>query len=298
MATGGTGLTCIVNTAAGAGHGPALAAEIARLCLDIGAIAKIIMVPGPAGITAEARKAIDRGGLVLAGGGDGTVNAVASALVGTNGVLGILPLGTRNHFAKDLGLPLSLSGALRVALTGQARRVDLGEVNGQIFLNNSSIGLYPHLVIDRVAERKRGHHKCIALVLATLSCLRHPLPLLVSLRFDGADALERRTPMLLVGNNRYHIAEPRMGERDRLDAGELWMLMARRGGFAGLLGIASRALAGDPRPGDLETRSMAELWVATRRRQVMVAWDGEVTRMRTPLRYRIRPGALRVMAPS
>ena len=293
-----TGVTCIVNTASGPGHGPWLAGEIARLCAEVGTSANVVTVADGAGIASEARDALGHGHMVVAGGGDGTVNAVASALAGTSGTLGVLPLGTCNHFAKALGLPLDLRGAVRTALTGRGRTVDVGEVNGQIFLNNSSLGLYPTLVTGRVAERKRGHRKWVALAVAAVSCLRHPLPLLVSLRLDGAEALIRRTPLLFVGNNRYCMAGTHIGRRTRLDAGELWMCIAHQTRYATLLGMTARALAGHLRPADLEMRSMADLWVGTQRRNVAVAWDGEVSKMRTPLHYRIRPAALRVMAPS
>jgi len=292
-----TGLTCILNAAAGAGHGPGLAVEITRLFANVGASATVVTLVDGTGIASEARRAIGRGHVVVAGGGDGTVNAVASTLVGTGGVLGVLPLGTCNHFAKDLGLPLDLSGAVRTALTGRARVVDVGEVNERIFLNNSSIGFYPHLVTGRVAEQKQGHRKWVALAVAAVSCLRHPLPLRISLRMNGAEALVRRTPLLFIGNNRYCLTGPHMGGRTRLDAGELWMCMAHEAGYASLLGMTVRALAGHLRPGDLEMQSAADIWVGAQPRMVAVAWDGEVTQMPPPLHYRIRPAALQVMVP-
>jgi diacylglycerol kinase family enzyme len=290
-------VTCILNAAAGSGHGPDRAEEIARLCAELGTSATVVTVVSGAGIVPEARQALMHGQLILAGGGDGTVNAVASTLAGTGCVLGVLPLGTCNHFAKDLGLPLDLSGAVRVALTGRVKAVDVGDVNGQMFLNNSSLGLYPHLVTGRLAEQKQGHRKWVALAMAAVSCLRHPLPLLVGLRLDGADALVRRTPLLFVGNNRYCMTGPHMGGRTRLDAGELWMCVAYDAGYARLLGMTVRALAGHVRQTDLEMRSMADLWVGMQRREVAVARDGEITKMPTPLHYRIRPAALRVMVP-
>jgi diacylglycerol kinase family enzyme len=290
-------LTCILNAAAGSGHGPGRAAEIIRLCAELGTFARVITVGTGAEIVPEARQALMHGQLILVGGGDGTVNAVASTLAGTCCVLGVLPLGTCNHFAKDLGLPLDLSDAVRVALTGRVKAVDVGDVNGQVFLNNSSLGLYPHLVTGRLAEQKRGHRKWVAIAMAAVSCLRHPLPLLVSLRLDGADALVRRTPLLFVGNNRYCMTGQRMGGRIRLDAGELWMCVAHDAGYARLLGMTVRALAGHVRQANLEMRTIADLWVGMQRREVAVARDGEVTKMPTPLHYRIRPAALRVMVP-
>lgn len=292
-----TGVTCILNAAAGSGHGPGLGEEIARLFAEVGTSATVVTVVDGAGVTFQARQAIGRGHLIVAAGGDGTVNAVASVLAGTGGVLGLLPLGTFNHFARDLGLPLDLKGAVRTALTGRVRVVDVGEVNGQIFLNNSSLGLYPHLVRGRVAEQKQGHRNWVALAAAVISCLRHPLPLLVRLRLDGAEALVRRTPLLFVGNNRYGMTGRHMGGRTRLDTGQLWMCVVHEAGYARLLGLTLRALAGHLRPKDLDMRTMADLWIGTKQRRLEVAWDGEVTTMDAPLHYRIRPAALRVMVP-
>jgi diacylglycerol kinase family enzyme len=95
-------------------------------------------------LTALARLAIEEhGGIVVAAGGDRTINAVASALVGTDSPMGVLPLGTLNHFAKDLKIPLELESAVATMLTGRVVRIDVGEVNGHLFLNNSSLGIYP-----------------------------------------------------------------------------------------------------------------------------------------------------------
>ena len=111
---------------------------------------------------------------VIAGGGDGSIRAVASVLAGTRVPLGIIPLGTRNHFAKDLGLRLDVEGAAETIASGQARMVDLGEVNGEIFINNSSIGIYPYLIIERDRRRARdGLAKWMAMVPAFLRMLRH-----------------------------------------------------------------------------------------------------------------------------
>lgn len=293
-----TGMTCILNATAGPGHGAAASDEIGRLFAEAGAPAHVVTVRGNGGIAALAREAIGCGRVVVACGGDGTVNAAAAALVGTSGVLGVLPLGTCNHFAKDLGLPLDLAGAVRTVLTGRARAVDVGEVNGQVFLNNSSLGVYPQLVRGRKAEQKQGHCKWVALAMAAVACLRHPPPLLVlRLRVNGDEALVRRTPLLFVGNNRYGTSTLHMGGRGRLDGGQFWVCVTHEAGYAQLPGLAVRALAGHLRPQDMETRDTAEFWVETQRCRVEVAWDGEVSTMASPLHYRIRPGALRVMAP-
>lgn len=292
-----TGVTCILNTAAGPGHGQALVMEVERLFAAAGKSATVVMAEDKAGMASQVRQAVGLGHLVVAGGGDGTVNAIASTLAGTGAILGVLPLGTFNHFAKDVGLPLDLAGAIAAVVNGRVRAVDVGEVNGQMFLNNSSLGFYPQLVRNSVAEQKQGHRKWIDRAMAAVTCLRHPLPLHVRLQFEGTEALTRRTMLLFVGNNQYTMSGLRMGGRARLDDGRLWVCLAHEAGYAGLLGVLVRALAGDLRPGDLDMRDTASLRVEMARRRVEVAWDGEVTTMHPPLDYRIRPAALRVMVP-
>lgn len=297
LPTAATGVTCILNAAAGSGEMPAARERLGRLFAGSGAAARIVVAHGIDELARHAREAAGRGCTVVAGGGDGTVNAVASALAGTGALLGVLPLGTCNHFAKDLGIPLDLAGAVRTILAGRVRAVDVGEVNGQLFLNNSSLGAYPQLVQGRIAEQHRGHGKWVALAMSAAAYLRHPSPLLVHLRSDGAQVPARRTPLLFVGNNRYTLSGPRPGRRARLDTAQLWVCTTREAGDFRLLALAVRALAGHLRARDLDIRGTAEFWVETQRRQVEVAWDGEVSTMASPLHYRIRPLALRVLVP-
>ena len=111
---------------------------------------------------------------IVVGGGDGSIRTLASVLAGTDVPLGVLPLGTLNHFAKDLGIPLQVEEAAAIIAAGRTRVVDLAEVNGETFINNSSIGIYPYMVIDR--ERRRARHKLakwMAMVPAFFRMLRH-----------------------------------------------------------------------------------------------------------------------------
>ena len=105
--------------------------------------------------------------MVVAAGGDGTVNAVASALAGSDMPLGIFPLGTFNHFARDIGIPLGPEAAAKVIATGHPKRVDVGEVNDRIFVNNSSLGVYPDIVRERESLRQQGHRKWTAFTIAS-----------------------------------------------------------------------------------------------------------------------------------
>ena len=235
---------------------------------------------------------------VIAGGGDGSIRAVASVLAGTSVPLGIIPLGTRNHFAKDLGLRLDLEGAAETIASGQARMVDLGEVNGEIFINNSSIGVYPYLIIERDRRRARdGIAKWMAMVPAFLRMLRH-FPRR-RLRISAQDfARPYRTPCLFVGNNEYGMELFTFGRRHRLDAGRLWFYVVKPRTPLAFFWMAWRMSFGRINEArDLDRFELAEAEVSARAIQLSVALDGEVSFMHTPLHYRSRAQALRVIVP-
>jgi diacylglycerol kinase family enzyme len=204
-----------------------------------------------------------------------------------------------NHFAKDLGIPTDLAGAAGVVAAGHLRNVDVAEVNGLIFVNNSSIGLYPHMVVHRDRQAKLlGIGKPLATLLAALHTL-HRFPRR-RLWVQAAGRHEHyRSPCLFVGNNEYRLELPMLGKRQCLDAGELCVYVARPRRPLGLLWLALRAAFGGLNAArDLDMLRLDEVEVGSRARRLPVSRDGEVEVMRPPLRYRIRPGALRVLAPA
>ncbi|MGI8991613.1 MAG: diacylglycerol/lipid kinase family protein [Bryobacteraceae bacterium] len=241
-----------------------------------------------------ARAAVARGcDVLVAGGGDGTINAVAAALVGTDAALGILPLGTLNHFSKDLGIPPDLEAAARIVLDGEISKVDVGEVNGRIFLNNSSIGVYARLVHFREAHERRGLGKWASFALALASVFRRFPFLSVRLLVDARE-LRRTTPFLFVGNNEYKAN----GTRLHLDRGCLFLVIACREGRIALVSAAVREFFNHLRENrDFEIMQPAEFRIESPRNLLSVALDGEVHKMRTPLCYRSRPAALKVLTP-
>jgi diacylglycerol kinase family enzyme len=236
--------------------------------------------------------------VIVAAGGDGTVSSVAAALVGTPIVLGVLPLGTLNHFAKDLGIPADLAEAVAVLVDGRAAPVDVGDVNGRIFVNNSSLGLYPDIVRDRERQQKRlGRGKWPALLWASIAALRRYPFLGVSLVVDGK-AVSRRTPFVFVGNNEYLMEGFAIGAREGMEDGLLSLYVAQRPGRWRLLLLVLRALVGRLRQArDFDAMLASEITVQSRRKRLRVATDGEVTVMKPPLEYRIRPASLIVMRP-
>jgi diacylglycerol kinase family enzyme len=234
---------------------------------------------------------------IVAGGGDGTIHTVASAVAGTNVPLGIIALGTLNHFAKDLKIPLAVEDAIAVISGGVHRSVDVGEVNGEIFINNSSIGIYPYVVLDRDRRRKRqGLSKWTAMIMAGLRAFWN-LPLR-RLRIRAENWQEVcRSPCVFIGNNEYHLKGSSFGSRERLDGGELCLFVAREQSRLALLWLAVRCVAGVVDQRDLRYLATPAIEVSSRRKRLLVALDGEIQWMRTPLHYRTRPAALRVFAP-
>jgi len=234
---------------------------------------------------------------VVAAGGDGTVGTVAGVLAGTSTPLGILPLGTLNHLAKDLKIPSDLNEAILTIAAGKTREIDVGEVNGHVFVNNSSIGLYPKAVLRRNQEIIRlGRGKWPAMLEASIRVfLRFPL---VTIKLEtSAGSLTRTTPFLFVGNNRYEMKLLHVGDRPSLERGELCTYLLKHSGRLALLRILLLGLLGIKREKDFTFILSKEVEVRTRRRHITVSADGQLRTLQTPLNYRIRPKVLRVYVP-
>jgi diacylglycerol kinase family enzyme len=292
-------IAVIVNAGSGGGNDQALVDRLAGHFQAAGLHAEVELAHGGDEIAAAVGNAIARRPrLIVAGGGDGTVSTIAAKLVDTGLVFGVLPLGTLNHFAKDLGIPLDLADAVAVLARGQAAPVDVGEVNGRIFVNNSGLGLYPDIVHDRERQQKRlGRGKWPAFAWAMLAALRRYPFLGVTLVVDGKEVL-RRTPFVFIGNNEYLMEGFAIGERSGMEDGLLSLYVAQRPGRWRLLQLALRALTGKLRQArDFDAILATDIVVQSKKKRLRVATDGEVTVMTPPLHYRIRPASLIVMRP-
>jgi YegS/Rv2252/BmrU family lipid kinase len=292
-------VACIVNGRAGSNGAQRLSARVAELFREHGVQAETIVVDEGRDLVPIAHRYAESGcRIIVAAGGDGTVSAVASAVVGTPAALGVLPLGTLNHFAKDAGIPLMLDAAIETIIAGHTKLVDVGEVNGRIFINNSSIGLYPAIVQQRDRHQRRGLSKWTAFARAIYTVMRRMPHFHASLHADGKYDGTDKTPFIFVGNNPYHASGLQIGERQQLDSGRLWMCSAPNADRGALMKMAVRAFFGRATPGELKVLEAEELWVQTkRRRRLRVANDGEVMAMKAPLHFRIRPKALRIIVP-
>jgi diacylglycerol kinase family enzyme len=294
-------VTVILNEAAGAGakKDKTLRDLIIRILGQHGMQTNVRVVTHGDTITAMAEAAVRDGAtVVVAGGGDGTVSSVASVLVDSEVALGILPLGTLNHFAKDLGLPLEIEKALEVIGAGTVRKVDAGDVNGRVFVNNSSLGLYPTIVRGRKQEQRLGRGKWAALLWATLAALRRYPILSVALVSPNKGKFARRTPVVFIGNNQYETMGFRIGSRSKLDSGMLAVYIARKDGAAALLKMGIAALFGTVRRRiDFDYLAVEKLRIDVRGKTIQVANDGEVSSFVPPLLYRMHHLGLKVIVP-
>ena len=254
-------------------------------------------VPGALVRTVAGEAIARRAAVVVAGGGDGTISAAASALVGSDTTLGILPLGTLNHFAKDVGTPLDLDGAVNAIVRGRSVAVDVGEVNGRPFINNASIGMYASLIAERDAMQRIGRRKWFAHGLAASRVWGRYHRLHVHLHAEGRERAVR-TPFVFIGNNLYQLSGLELGGRKTLADGRLHVCMApgmTRGGVARMI---VTAIFGDIRQLEgFESFTASELMLDGGARRLRVSLDGEVITLDNPLEFRSRPGALRVMVP-
>jgi len=236
---------------------------------------------------------------VVAAGGDGTLNAVASQLVGTPAVFGVLPLGTLNHFARDAGIPLDLDAALDVIHRGAVHQVDVGEISGRHFLNNASLGLYVRVVRHRDRQQSTlGRGKWPAFAWALWSALRRFPFMTLQMRIDGQD-MRCRTPFVFIGNNRYEMSGLRIGRRSSLRSGSLSIYLAERAGRRRLFVLALHALLGRlGSSNDFHVYSGQHLQIHSKHATLQVATDGEVALLGTPLECRIHARALNVYLPA
>jgi diacylglycerol kinase family enzyme len=254
----------------------------------------------PSKLASSAAEIAGHTDLVVAAGGDGTMSAVAGALADGETPVAVLPMGTMNHFARDIGMPLDLTTAAAAIVAGHAKRIDVGEVNGRVFINNSSVGLYPETVIDRDRERARtGRSKWSAMGLAALRVLRRFPLLSASVTSGDGRSTACATPLIFVGNNEYTVNVLQLGERTHLDRGRLSLYMMRCKGRLHMFWLMVRAILGRlDAVRDFEALTTGEVIVRLRQRELKVAVDGEVESMRSPLRFRVRPRALRVIVPA
>lgn len=287
----------IVNAGSGSVLGDETIGTLRDLFAEQGIQATLHLVTDSQDIGTIATEAACRSDVVVAGGGDGTVSTVAAAVAKAGKTLGVIPLGTLNNFSKDLGIPHTIPEAVAAIATGSVKLIDLAEVNGHIFVNNSSIGLYPEIVLKRVEHQRLGHGKWDAAFWAALQMFRLSPFLKVRIQLNGRTFL-RKTPFVFVGNNEYEMDVYNIGRRESLEEGVLSVYFLHRGGRWGVILLLFHTLFGRLRQWkDFEEVCTDTITIQTRRKKLNVARDGEVRKIETPLTYRTIPKAMKVIVP-
>lgn len=288
----------VLNAKSGWDDGSGCSDKLSRTFQQTGVPLRVEQVREDTDITSLIRDAVDRGvTAVIAGGGDGTLNAVAQGLRDSPVPMAILPIGTLNHLARDLSIPLDPGRAIESLNVSHEILMDLGEVNGRVFLNNSIIGLYPAYRFARDRRERRGWSRWRAIASAIWTVIRRRPLLDVRLVADGRE-IRRDTPYILVANNEHRMEGYRLGERSRLDQNRLWVYVMRPLSSWGMIRLVFSLLFGTfNKKDDFEVFSARSLRVASRRKQIGVALDGDVVKMNMPLEYRSLPAALHVLTP-
>lgn len=231
-------------------------------------------------------------------GGDGTITTVAQHLVGTRCALGVVPMGTFNYFARNLGLPVEPQRAVDVLFPGQVARLAVGKVNNRIFLNNASLGFYPELLLEREhLQKKLGRHKWSALLSGLLAALHRPELMDLHLT-EEQQVVDRQTPLLYACCNRFQLAHFDAPGCDCVRAGQLALFVTHPVGRAGLVGLALRTFWGHLKNSDaVELLCVPDAWVRPVRACLHVALDGEVVTLEAPLHFHMCEDALQVILP-
>jgi diacylglycerol kinase family enzyme len=232
--------------------------------------------------------------IIAVGGGDGTIGTAAAVLANSMTALAILPLGTRNHLARQLGVPLDLAAAAQVAVSGQRRRIDLGRAGSRVFVNNASFGIYTRFVRERDAGVRRTYG---GIVRAAWHVLRHMRAQFFALRVGGRHQ-DIATPLLFIGNNEYSLHVGHVGERESLTDHQLSLLALPDKGPFEISFFALRALCGAAEPNhDFLEYGRASDVVIEGIGAIEGTFDGEVVVLPLPLHVRTLPNALGVVSP-
>lgn len=297
-------ITVIINATSGSDDKQAARRAIQEALQAHAGDVRLMVARRPREVEWMAKQAAEEGKrrpiIVAAAGGDGTVASVANALLGTDLPLGVIPLGTFNYFARELRIPLAPEAAAAVLRSGQIRRVDVARIDGRVFLNNASLGLYRRLIEQREQHKQRfGRNRAIAVVSGLVALLRNHRVYDVQLDVDGRPMV-LRTMMLFFGNNRLQLENLGLELGERPGPSGIALLALRPVRRHELIMLALRgALQGLRDTANLKCYRAAKIEVRWRGGStIKAAVDGEVIRCRVPLRVEALPDALPVVVPA
>lgn len=301
--TGGTkarAVEVLLNVKSGRGaEGPSID-DLRRWLSEAGLEASITTLGPKDDIPSKARQAAENGAeVVVVAGGDGTINGVASGLVGTSAAMGIIPFGTFNYFARSLGIPEDPQEAIAVIARGQPQSLKLGKINDKLFLNNASLGLYPLILRRRETVYKRWGRSRIAAYWTLLAgILRPPRPLSLKITADG-EVHDLRTPLAFVSSNAYQLRQFGGDGADCVESGKLALLLAQdTSGLRLFVQVVKMALGFAVRNRDFRLICASDIRITAQRKSLLVARDGERDQIAGPFHLRMQTDALQVIAPS
>lgn len=306
---GKTSFFILLNAGSGHEETELQRATIEGVLTQAGRTFKLIVVEQPEQLNDIAQRTVDAagvcGGIVVAAGGDGTINTVAGKALAAGCPFGVLPQGTFNYFGRTHGIPEDLGDAVRALLTAHIQPVQIGLVNDRIFLVNASIGLYPQVLEEREADKKQfGRSRMVALLSMLKTALGSHQYLRIGMELDGK-ARTMRTPMLFIGNNRLQME--RLGIMPlsaALEDGKLAAIAPRSVGKLGMIGLlvlgALGRLGGAKNLVAFSFRQMTvkQITLYGKRKRIKVAMDGEVCQLNTPLEFRVLEGQLMLLKPN
>lgn len=299
---------CIVlNPGSGRDDGQTTRAVISAVLSAAGRAHELLLIERGATVAQVAARAVQMartlGGAVVAAGGDGTISAVAQAVLPTGLPFGVLPRGTFNYFSRTHGIPADTALATRALLRAQVQPVQVGQVNDQAFLVNASVGLYPQLLEDREAYKQRyGRSRLVAAGAALVTLFHAHRPLRLHIECQGA-MRDVRTPTLFVANNALQLEQIGVAEAGLLAQRQLVALMLKPVGTLAMLGLMLRGAFGQLGQADDVVRFGFErlrVQPASSRQaaRVKVALDGEIQWLRAPLAFGVSQQPLWLLTPA
>ncbi|MGH8728516.1 MAG: diacylglycerol/lipid kinase family protein [Burkholderiales bacterium] len=297
----------VLNVGSGKGDSNVAESTIRSVLEEAGQAHEFVLVDNAEALPEAARRAVEqakqRNGVVVVAGGDGTINTVAQAALGSGRPFGVLPQGTFNYFGRTHGIPEDADESTRALLDANVRPVQVGMVNERIFLVNASLGLYPKLLEERETRKRRfGRSRLVALWSALLTLLGQHQSLIIELEHEqGSETI--RTPILFVGNNALQLKQVGILEASVVEDGLLTAITMKPAGTAAMFALLVRGALG--RLGEsreVESFAFKRMTVRQRRRhgsrRMKVAMDGEICWLRTPIEFRLAPHPLLLLAPA
>jgi diacylglycerol kinase family enzyme len=295
-------ITVLMNAVSGSEDKTAAEIAIEATLKSSGRDYQLVLARRPRELSKLAKQAAERRPCILAAaGGDGTLNAVASVARELGLPLAVIPLGTFNYFARDLGIPTDTVEAVRLIVAGTVRRVPVGEVNGRLFLNNASIGLYRRLIEERESYKQQfGRNRLVALISALITVARSHRPYRLRMEIDG-QSMTFSSLTMFFGRNALQMTQLGLDEAACVARGELAILALREVGRFELLALVLRgAFKALETAANLRQSCALRVdidWLDGRSRKIRVAIDGELADCSLPLIIEVVPDALLVIVP-